>query len=481
MKDRLLVGSTYKSGWFILPLVLAGLLMGVEIVWGRDLKTGGALTLVGFALMVFASAVWAVLYLRRRWLTIEADGFEIVGPGFRQAWRDVQVANLAWATKRNYTNGIPKSDTCSLTVTDGHGRRAAMTHVRNLDTSSEFIELAGRLFEGLCVRTRDHLANGGDLRGEGWTLGREALLFREGEIRVAEVSGVAEFDGQLRVWRKGSNDAAFGVGTGTLNATLLRRFLDEMRPKAEGASVDSGDDLGNVLFERRGSSRPFLWVLAGVLLALLGVPLLPGTPGGGATLLAAGLASAAWGWWLGGLMFRCHDRGVSRRTRKGTTTIRYRDTAAYTFQATRHFVNGAYTGSTMVMEFLSRPELGREKIRWSASLRGMDQELEALRDHISKVLASRWVEDLKGGNAVDWTANLRLWPDSIEFRPGGFLGRKDWVKVPYGEVAGTSMEGGVFYLFLKGEKKSSMSEPVSAPNFFPGYYVLLLALQPSTS
>jgi hypothetical protein len=177
-------------------------------------------------------------------------------------------------------------------------------------------------------------------------------------------------------------------------------------------------------------------------------------------------------------MFRCHESGVSRRTRRATTTIRYRDVASYTYRATRHFVNGAYTGTTMSMEFLSRTELGRERIDWNASLQGMDEALEGLRDHISKVIAIRWLDELKAGKPVDWTSNLRLLPDGVEYRPSGFLGKKDWVKVEFGSLGGTSMEKGVFYLFVKETKGSVIGEPVSAPNFFPGYYVLMLVLSP---
>jgi len=471
------VGSTYKNGWFIAPLVLAGLLMGAELLWGRIWGSRGVLTVLGFGLMLFASVVWTVIFMRRRWLEIGAEGFEIDGPGFHQVWRDLEVASLSWSTKRNYANGVPKSETCFLAVADAKGRRAKMAHERGLEGTTAFADFASRLFEGLCGRTREHLAKGGELKGEGWKLGREALSFTAGEIRISEISGVAEFDGQLRVWRKGSNDAAFGVGAGTVNATLLRRFLDEQRPKEEGAAIDSGDDLGRVLFERRGPRGVLLYLL-GVVALLFGVPIMTQALGGGLLVVGVGLLFFAWAWWVGGLMFRCHDRGVSRRTRSGTRTIRYRDTAVFTYRATRHFVNGAYTGTTMSMEFVSRPELGREKITWSASLQGMDEEIDKLRDHISKVMAARWVEELQAGKPVDWTPNLRLHPDGLEFRPSGFIGHKDWVKKSFGEVAGTSLEKGFFYLFIKGEPKSSIGEPVSAPNFFPGYYVLLLTLQP---
>lgn len=475
---RLLAGSTWKNGWMWTLIVAGVVLTGMELIWGREWGTRGSLAVIGGIALFAALVIWTVLFFRRRWLKVESDRFQIDGPGFHQTWRDVEVEALCWSVKKNYVNGLPKSETCRLELVDAKGRKGLLRHTRPLDGEGPFLQFANRILDGAAVRMREQLSKGMEMKGEGWRLGREALSFKDGEIKVAEVTGVAEFDGQIRVWKKGSNDAAFGVPAGSLNATLLRRLLEELRPKEEAGGAESGGDLGRVLFERKGQGKPWMMVLVAVLAFLIGVIALPASVGWGLAILAGGVLLCVWAWWQAGLMFRCHDRGVSRRSRRGTTTIRYRDIAVYTYRATRHFVNGAYTGTTIAMEFESRPELGREKIGWSATLQGMDEELDVLRDHISKVMASRWVEDLQAGKVVEWTPNLRLTPEGVAFRPGGFLGRKDWVKAALGDLAGTSMEKGVFYLFLKGEKSSSVSEAVSAPNFFPGYYVLMAALQP---
>jgi hypothetical protein len=156
--------------------------------------------------------------------------------------------------------------------------------------------------------------------------------------------------------------------------------------------------------------------------------------------------------------------------------------AIYTYQATRRFVNGVYSGTSVFMEFVSKPDPRLLRIRWGASLQGLDEELEGLRAHISKVLAAAWLEALSAGNPVPWTANLRLLPDGIEFRPSGMFGHKDWTKAAYSDLAGTNMDKGVFYLFLKGQKGACTSEQVSASNFFPGYLALNAILQgPRTS
>jgi hypothetical protein len=43
--------------------------------------------------------------------------------------------------------------------------------------------------------------------------------------------------------------------------------------------------------------------------------------------------------------------------------------------------------------------------------------------------------------------------------------------IPYDEIAGTDIQEGRFYLFLRGVRKAVYTAPVSADNFFPGLVV----------
>lgn len=474
--QRLIVGSSYKNAWFITPLVLGGLCAAGELIWGKS----GAFYGVAAICFVAAFIAWGVIYFQRRWLRIDPDGFEVDGPGVKEAWRDVQVDRLSWSVTKEYTRGIAKSESCRLVVWNGQGKRLKMAQSKPLETSTPFTEFAARVFEDLRARMKATVEGGGRLTGDGWTLDRDKLTWSGGELRMMEMTGAAEFDGQVRVWKKGSNDAAFGVAAQSPNAILLKVLIEELRPKEEGgAKVESGDDLGKTLFERPGGQGRWMLYLLGILLLLIGGLTFAASVLWGLAVTAGAVALFVSGWWQGGLMFRCHEWGVSRRTRRGTTTIRYRDIAGFTSQATRHFVNGAYTGTTLSMEFRSRPELGGERIRWSASLRGMDEEMDNLRNHISKVIAARWIELLKSGKSLPWTDNLRLHPDGVEYRPDGLLGRKDWLKAGYDALAEPRLQQGTFYLHLKGKEGEATRETVAATNFFPGFYVLMLVLQSS--
>jgi len=476
MNERLLVGSTYKNGWFIVPLIFGAFLAGGELFT----TSHGTCTALAAPCFLAAFFAWGVIYFQRRWLRIDPDGFEVDGPGVKEAWRDVQVDRLSWLVTKEYARGIAKTESCRLVIWNGQGKRLKMSQSKPLESSTPFTEFAARVFENLRVRTKATVEGGGRLAGDGWTLDRDKLTWNGGELRVMEMTGAAEFDGQVRVWKKGSNDAAFGVTAQSPNAILLKVLIEELRPREEGAArVESGDDLGKTLFERPGGQGRWMLYLLGILVLLIDITVFAVSPWWGLAVLAGAATFFASGWWQGGLMFRCHEWGVSRRTRRGTTTIRYRDIAAFTSQATRHFVNGAYTGTSLSMEFRSRPELGGERIRWSASLRGMDEEMDNLRNHISKVIAARWIELLKCGKSLPWTENLRLHPDGVEYRPDGLLGRKDWLKAGYDAIAEPRLQQGMFYLYLKGKEGEATRETVAASNFFPGFYVLMLVLQAS--
>src|SRR5258706_14597259 len=138
MNERLLVGSTYKNAWFIVPLVLGGLCAAGELIWG---KSGAFYGLA--ALCFFASFIaWGVIYFQRRWLRIDADGFEVEGPAVKEAWRDVQVDRLSWSVTKEYTRGIAKTESCRLAVWNGQGKRLKMSQSKPLEAATPFTEFA---------------------------------------------------------------------------------------------------------------------------------------------------------------------------------------------------------------------------------------------------------------------------------------------------------------------------------------------------
>src|SRR5258708_11595161 len=157
MNERLLVGSTYKNAWFIAPLVLGGLCASGELIWG---KSGAFYGLAAFC-FVAAFIAWVVIYVKRRWLRIDPEGFEVDGPGVKEAWRDVQIERLSWSVTKEYTRGIAKTESCRLAVWNGQGKRLKRSQSRPLETPTPFTAFVARAFENLRGRTKATVEGGG--------------------------------------------------------------------------------------------------------------------------------------------------------------------------------------------------------------------------------------------------------------------------------------------------------------------------------
>jgi hypothetical protein len=173
------------------------------------------------------------------------------------------------------------------------------------------------------------------------------------------------------------------------------------------------------------------------------------------------------------MAFRCHEYGVHQSGLTGTRQLRYLEVASFSYAATRHFVNGSYTGTSFALSFDPVAERAGQRIAYRTQLPNSDDELDNLRDHISKVIAGRMARELNAGQPVAWTPNLRFVPEGLEFRPSGFFGRKEPFVLPYHEIANFELQQGVFHVWKRGGTKSVVQEPVSQPNFFPGFFLLL--------
>jgi hypothetical protein len=174
--------------------------------------------------------------------------------------------------------------------------------------------------------------------------------------------------------------------------------------------------------------------------------------------------------------FRCHERGVWQSQLFGQKTLRYTDVGSFQYGATRHYHNGVYTGTHLSLQFRPiSPDRG-PTIKYGTTTRGDDDDLDGLRDFISRAIAARMLEQFNAGEPVQWTANLEFLPEGIRYRPEGFLGRKEAKLLPFADYGGYNMNQGVLFLFARGNSKYVVSEQASADNFFPGLFLLLLLL-----
>jgi hypothetical protein len=491
MNDRILVRGEV-SPWLHAGRVISGLAFFI------GLAIGAAGMVQGWVLAVCGALIWLALEIVawqarrvRTWLILHPDGMEFEGPRGPRAIHDSQVTAVALESKKNLSNGELASVSRKFTLwADDQPAPVVMENKLKPNSIDPLAELINRLLERLRERFKDELSKGGAVGGDSWQLSSKSIVLgrspHEQQIPVSELTAIEMFEGQMCIWRQGNDTAVARLPLGGRNVFLLpalaHPFLSEHQ--ASKSSADTGS-LGRVLFERKPRRMTIgLTVFCGLVMLLVGVivtiaglmkqdeaaPLIIGIALsiGGPLVSLLGISFAF-------SSFRCHEQGVFQKNLFGQKTLRYSDVGSFLYSATRHYYNGAYTGTHLLLQF--RPASpGQPTIKYGATTHGDDDDLDELRDFISRAIAARMAAQINEGLPVAWTPNLQFLPQGICYRPDGLLGKKDFQLLPYADYGGYDLQQGVFYLFAKGRPKYIASEQASADNFFPGFFLLMLLL-----
>ncbi len=86
--------------------------------------------------------------------------------------------------------------------------------------------------------------------------------------------------------------------------------------------------------------------------------------------------------------------------------------------------------------------------------------------------------ELRDRGQVQWTDNLRILREGIEYRPAGFLGRLEPALLPIDDLQGFTADACHLYLCKRDQKKPVFKEMLRVPNLLAGRRVaesLLLA------
>lgn len=499
MNERILVRGEL-SKWVHVGRVagalalLVGLALGLAVApWGWAIVAGGL-----FVWLLLEFVAWQARRVRT-WLTVHPDGIEVESPAGHRAIHDSQVTAVALETKKNLANGEIASITRKFTLWAGdRPEPVLMENKIKVSDSDPLADLINRLLERLRSRFEQELAKGGTVSGDGWHLSRTALTLgrppQDQQLPLSEITAVETAEGQMCVWQRGSDLAVARLPLAARNVYLLPGLVQPFltQPKTDLGGAESASGLGRVLFDKRPNRTTVVGLgVGGATMAFIGIILLvtvvlPGLMGGQqngndgvvvATLVLLGLGPILA--FCSVLMlyssFRCHERGVWQRSLFGQKTLRYPDMGSFQYGATRHYHNGVYTGTHLSLQFCPLAA-GQPTIKYNTTTRGDDEDLDELRNFISRAIASRMAEQFNAGQPVAWTANLQFLPEGIRYRPDGFLGKKEAQLLPYDNYGGYDLQQGVFYLFAKGNPKYIATEQASADNFYPGLFLLLLLL-----
>jgi hypothetical protein len=497
MTQRILVRGEL-SNWVHAVRVLAalGLMVGVVLglaglVWCWIVAAGS-----GILWLILEGMAWQARRVRT-WLTLHGDGIEVETRGGHRAIHDSQISAVALETKKNLNNGELSSVTRKFTLwVEDQPEPVRMENTIKTNRVDPLAGLIQRLLDRLKQRMEQDLARGGTASGEGWHLSRAALTVGrtpdDQQFPLGEVTAIESAGGQMCVWRRGSDTAVARLPLSARNVYLLPLVAQPYLPRtSEGAGSADSAGLGRALFERRPNRGVVITLcIAGIMMAAVGAALLAtsiaklnaseGALVAGLILFGLGPVLGFLGWWLAFTSFRCHERGVWKGSPLGQQTLRYTDVSSFQYSAVRHYHNGVYTGTHLSMRFRPiTPDRG-PAIKYNTTTHGDDDDLDNLRDVISRAIAVRMADQVHAQQTVRWTSNLQFLPTGISYRPSGLLGRKEPQLLPFADYGGYDLKQGVFYLFARGNKQYVTTEQASAENFYPGFFLLLMLLHQPT-
>jgi hypothetical protein len=464
-----LISGSYKSKplWLMVAIALTSLALAGLWQW----------FLVGFGSGAVLAGLLALLtWRKRRWLQADDDGFWLTDWSGKRRVTDDQVQELGIGLRSRFVGGLPTSSICQgvFTIGPGRARRIPFSCTVALDGHDSLLTFFERLQTKLFSRREQALQGGGHVLGNGWELSEHGLRVAGGAdlVRMCDITAASVIEAELRIWRGAESEPFFRIAEHSVNAWLLARYVQQAIARQASHTQLPGKTgaLGRVLFERGApASVRWLTLVLGVMLSLLGAgSWLAGVLVGGAFSLLGGLLlMSAWGSWR--FRFRCHELGVANKTWRTTHELRYEDVGSFTFAAVRNFVNGIYHGTELNMQFVPRAGCGKRRVDYSAVVRGIDQELDGIRDHISRVIATSMARALAEGQEVRWTKSLAFVPGALLYSAPGLFGRKEPQRIPLTGIILMPLHEGRLYLSVGGQ---AIEESCTAANFFPGYYLL---------
>jgi hypothetical protein len=474
------LSTAFTVGRFLGPIAI---LVGIVVLLAAP-PAGIFIIAVGVLLTVIFELSATMTRMKRCWIEVRESSFLVTDRAGTREVRDDEVQSIAYSSTTNFSNGSPSGFTrkCSLWLSK-EPRPIEMENrfkQGQVDPLGNFI---GRLIDLLHDGFDAAITAGHAIEGDAWRLTQSELSFRlnnrDEVLRLDEIAAIESREGKMGVWRKGQDEPYVGFPVNGRNVWLLRRLMQSRLKEDDAANEPPKDGLGRILFQRKSSIGTVVGVaVLGVILPIVGIafvlfPVATEMFIAGVVMIIAGPLLVLAAYSLLRSNFRCHEWGVYQRTMTAEKRLLYSEVASFTHSATRHYHNGAYTGTQLSMTFVPLPGAKSGTIQYGTQVRNEDADLDGLRDFVSKVIAGRMGRELSEGRLVPWTKSMTFRPDGIEYTPGGFFGKKPSQFLPHAEYGGWNMDQGVFYLFQRGQPKAVMSVQSSEANFYPGFFLLL--------
>lgn len=486
--------SGHNPTWLV---GLCGLLGCCGLALGGMMATRKAdppamlLLAVGAGLMVFGLVLAVVLRQRWRFLSPTDEGFIYVTSHGERTFHDDDVMCVSLFSQENYFWGNLQTITRRFIIwveTSGLPERiVCISHLKpnSPDPLQGFVV---RIINGLHRAARDAYDRGERVEGDGWALERGQLLLKSPKstavIPIQDLTAVDIVDEQVNIWRLGQDLPIGRIPVRTANAHLLLLMVNELLPhhvtESEG-HLKTGQ-LGRVIFERRPGSKTvdvLGWVVVSLLITLtllmvisavferrqrrrvritVAAVILGSLAAAGSSLLEMKRRSR----------FRRHAFGIYQCGLFTEHKLRFTEIANFSYVALRRYSHGIYSGTALTLRFVPMPGQNLKPIFFRTNIHNADTEIDRLRDEVSGVIADRMHEFwLRNGNCP-WMPFLSFQAKGLEYRPLTFTGRKQPILIPYSSIVNFDISDGTFHVWLEGQRKSTINEETSQPNFYPG-------------
>ncbi len=448
----------------IIGLMIGGILLAIPAegrLAGAVLATVGAILFFGTGTRVFSRRLtWRISPFQ--------EGMIVVAGHCRTDVRFPDLAASSYHQTERYANGNHagleqrlrfwrKQDPPQRPFVDIH----AYIKTKGDEGRTEILRgLAEQAAQEVTRKLLETLAAGGTVRTPSLQLTRTHLRVDRENLPIEEITAVGEHDGKICLWRGEDLMPSARLDPDAPNTGAIMNIVGRWIAQRDAGTSPPPGRLGRILFERKSSA------VIGWILLVVGVPLI--------SLFGLGLLLMWAGWGMIRGRLYCHEFGVRQRTAFKEKRLAYTDVASFTYSATRNYYNGAYIGTSLGLVF--EPEDGKSmpKIKYRTSIRNADRDLDNLCSHISAVLAPRLLRRLEEAGEFAWTPTLTVTPDGLRYRKGKFLGKGEWVMMPFSEYRGLAVEQGVLSIFSTIQDKPVYTAGVNGANFFPAMHAFEL-------
>ena len=430
MNEKILVRSTDRE-WDLRLTMIAGavaVLCGMLLDTKRHWEICVLLISTGCVTLAVASFMRWHRRRQRQWVRDTGDGFVLIDREGEQSFDDAEVTSLAIGLKRNFQNGLLVSNTRRLLVwvQNGDGQPLEMVNRIKVDAVDPLGDLIDRWNNRILQEAEEQVRSGQSLLRNGWSFKNRTLTLERKagplSIKMDELAAVDTVDDHFCLWRHQDTEACARLPISQRDAYLLGLLVSkDLANQPAPKSPPPIDGLGRVIFERKpGKSSFAVGVFVAVTTFFISMIMTLAAFANGkdmavlltvaVVIFSIAIVAIIYSLDVRKRRFRCHQLGVFKKGLFGEQQLRYDEMDAFTYDATRHFHNGVYTGTHFALRFQADRQGKKQTVTYTATLRNADGELDHLRDVVAQIMANRFRELLAAGSDVPWLKSATFKP-----------------------------------------------------------------------